>query len=228
MVLVGGQALIFWHHKYRNTSYLEGCPDEPLASRDIDFNGTAEDAGKISKAIGGKVVVAAKQFDPNVTNAVVSFKDEDGDDHNIDFIKLPRGVLDTEKEFRDRAMPVDWDTHAILVMNPWQILKSRLANLEQLDTHKGEHSQAQARAAIGCMLAFTHEVIDLKGYREALKLIGKLKDYLFGSDTPKNVYHEFNIDARDAMLQPCEHLPPAYREKQYPISMQQIAKKWSI
>ena len=51
-----------------------------------------------------------------------------------------------------------------------------------------------------------------KGKRAALKLIADLKAYLFGSQTPKAVYRDFGIDARDAIHPPCQHFPTAYQE----------------
>ncbi len=172
-------------------------------------------------------MVRAKKFDPNVTNAVVVYTDEDGDEHKVDFIKVPRGISDSQKVFLEKAIPTAWDTHAMLVMNPWQILRSRLANLEQLDTHKGEHSQAQGRAAIACMLAFTNQVLIEKGRAEAMKVIKQLKEYLFLSKTPCRVWKEFGIDARDAILPPTEMLGEAYGAKFYPITIEQITKKWN-
>ena len=59
------------------------------------------------------------------------------------------------------------------------------------------------------------------------ELIGELKAYLFGNRTPRKVWREFGIDARDALHPPCEHLPDAYREKEYAIAMAQVDKKWS-
>ena len=60
IALVGGQALLYWAHEFRETSYLNEHGSEPLASADVDFTGSADEADSISDAMGGKVVVRAK------------------------------------------------------------------------------------------------------------------------------------------------------------------------
>jgi len=72
---------------------------------------------------------------------------------------------------------------------------------------------------------FTREVAGTDSKR-ALKLIKELKGYLFGHDTPRAVWRDHGIDAREAILPPIETLPDMYRSKEFPSIMKQLKKKW--
>ncbi len=225
MALVGGQALLFWTHRYRFAPELITLGEEPLASRDIDFTAGQDVARAIALAIGGRVQLSTDPFDPSPTNAIVTYRDADGDLHKIDFIKVPHGLKENMKSFMEQCITVTMDEHKLRVMTPFQVLKSRLANLATLPTHQGTHSQAQCKASIYCMREFTRELANTDP-RSALKLLKKLKAYLLHDKSPNRVWRDVDIDAREAVLPPVPELPADYASKEYPALMARLARRW--
>lgn len=204
--------------------------DAPLASRDIDFTGTQENAESLAKSINGQVEYRAKRFDPNPTNAVVSYTDDDGDVHKIDVIKVPLGLRESLSmdAFLAHGVLV---THAsspsvhFKVMHPHHVLISRLTNLHQLPTHRGSHSQSQCLASIICQREFTREILDQRGIREALKHNETVFSYLLNHEAPKHAWLSYQIDARAALL--CDNTMGAkYVSTRYPQMLELLGKKW--
>ena len=230
LILVGGQALLVWAHRYRNTPELMEIGDEPLASKDIDFTGKREAAKEVARRLHG-VHKPAKQFDPGINYAVVTYKDADGDEHRIDFIRVPIGIPDTLSDFLAAGLKATTQTGPkpakFTVMHPYHVLRSRLMNLHRLDTHRGEHSQAQCTAAVFCQREFTRELLDSgdDGAKKARKSNERVFDYLFGDDTARLVLQGYGIDARAALLLD-DKLGDAFCTKRYPKMLEQLKKKW--
>lgn len=90
VVLVGGQAVAFWMRLLRPRS-RELARREPLTSKDIDFEGSAQAVRRAAGLLGGTMKLAS--MDDNTPNTgLVVFTDADGIESEIDFIDAPLGL----------------------------------------------------------------------------------------------------------------------------------------
>src|SRR5262249_31366428 len=90
IILVGGQALAFWSTRFAD---LLG-EVTVVASKDIDFEGSADAARTAAILLEAKVTIPSP-VEPSPMTGVVIFTDADGFDRTLDFIAAPRG-LDAE------------------------------------------------------------------------------------------------------------------------------------
>lgn len=88
VVLVGGQAIALWGEQLKE--YLPG-DEEPVTSRDIDFQGSSSAVVAAAELLGGTAEVAT--FDDHGPHAGVTvFSDHEGHTRVIDFLTAPYGL----------------------------------------------------------------------------------------------------------------------------------------
>jgi len=127
IVLVGGQALAFWSARFAEPA----GEIRVVASKDIDFEGSAAAARRAAQLLGGEVMIPPPR-EPSPMTGTVTFVDADGIDRSLDFIDAPRG-LDAE-DVRATAIRVELsmpsrDDRAVLwVMHPERCMESRIYN----------------------------------------------------------------------------------------------------
>lgn len=154
-VLVGGQALSVWIVKY-------GLPlptGLPVITRDTDFLTQSAMATalveKFARAINGKASFP-RRLDLTALVGQVELAISDDTYINVDVIFKVIG-LDPAKVLA-RAVRVDLSgSTTFLVMHPFDLLKSRLANLHELREKQNDKGAAQLRLAIAVARAYLQE-----------------------------------------------------------------------
>lgn len=154
-VLVGGQALSVWIVKYG----LPLPPALPVVTRDTDFLTQSPVATasveRFARAIGGKAIFP-RRLDLTALVGQVELAISDVMYVNVDVIFKVIG-LDPAKVLA-RAVRVELtDATTFLVMHPFDLLKSRLANLHVLREKQNDKGAAQLRLAIDVARAYLQE-----------------------------------------------------------------------
>lgn len=199
LVLVGGQAINYWLATYRDRepalSSLAG-----VTSSDVDFLGSRESVEKIAAAINGSV----KHEGPRVpTLAVVRFKDKNGQERIIDFLRSVHGL--DEKRIRQTAVAVELrDAHGqptgleLKIMHPVLCLESRVHNVHGLEKYRTPRGLAQLAAAVGCVRAYIVQCCDRNASRDAHKAIEVIEE-LACSDAGRGVRVAYGVDPLEAI-----------------------------
>jgi hypothetical protein len=100
VVLVGGQALAFWSARFSEPAGEISV----VASKDIDFEGSADSARRAAKLLGAEVMIPSPR-EPSPMTGTVTFVDADGIDRSLDFIDAPRGL--DAADVRETAIRVE-------------------------------------------------------------------------------------------------------------------------
>ncbi len=154
-VLVGGQALSVWIVKYG----LQLPADLPVITRDTDFLTQSAVATasveKFARAINGKASFP-RRLDLTALVGQVELAVSDESYVNVDVIFQIVG-LDPAKVLA-RAVRVELSgSTTFLLMHPFDLLKSRLANLHELREKQNAKGAAQLRLAIDVARAYLQE-----------------------------------------------------------------------
>ena len=154
-VLVGGQALSVWIVKYG----LQLPADLPVITRDTDFltqsAAVTASVEKFARAINGKASFP-RRLDLTALVGQVELALSDESYINVDVIFRIVG-LDPAKVLA-RAVRVELPgATTFLVMHPFDLLKSRLANLHELREKQNDKGAAQLRLAIDVARAWLQE-----------------------------------------------------------------------
>ncbi len=153
-VLVGGQALSVWVAKY-------GLPlpgDLPVITRDIAFLTQSAVARasveKFARAINGKASFPGR-LDLTALVGQVELDVSDESYVNVDVIFRVAG-LDPARVL-ERAIRVELGSTTFLVMHPFDMLKSRLANLHELREKQNDKGASRLRLGIAVARAYLQE-----------------------------------------------------------------------
>ncbi len=130
IVLVGGQALAFWSARFAEPA----GEIIPVASKDIDFEGSADSARRAARLLNAKVMIPSAR-EPSPMTGTVTFVDAEGFDRTLDFIESPRG-LDAE-DVRETAVRIQLTSRSegdavLWVMHPERCMESRIYNTAEL------------------------------------------------------------------------------------------------
>src|SRR5438105_11047386 len=130
MVLVGGQALLFW------ASYYGLEQPRSAVTKDADFLGTQADVRRLAVGLGGKAHFPHEKALTALMGQVT--KDLPGNDYiSIDVMFRLYGDITTEA-VRARAVAVELDGVAFTVMHPMDVLQSRLENVHGIAEKQDE------------------------------------------------------------------------------------------
>ena len=145
-VLVGGQALSVWIVKYG----LQLPPNLPVVTRDTDFltqsAGARASVEKFARAINGKASFPHRlALTALVGQVELAISDEQY--INVDVIFKVIGLEPAKVLARAVRVELPGST-TFLVMHPFDLLKSRLANLHALREKQNDKGAAQLRLGI--------------------------------------------------------------------------------
>lgn len=141
-ILVGGQSLIFWVSYYKIDGLLKGAP---AISKDADILGDRSHVAMIAKAIGGIAKYPPKKSITIISGQVLL--PVGGNEFvNIDVIHHV-GTMDTDGVKR-RAVEMDADGHAFLVMHPIDVLISRAENFRSITDKQNAAGLMQVTLAV--------------------------------------------------------------------------------
>lgn len=148
MVLVGGQALAFWLDRFGIDV------GDAVVSNDGDLLGDVVQARDLAQALGSRCLEPPKAARTSLV-AQLRLPAADGQERNIDVLHLLYTVSGLKKsaEFTRRALAnsveVEWRRgRTIRVMDPFDVLESRVQNAAGLLQDKGPHVLTQAQWAI--------------------------------------------------------------------------------
>ncbi len=187
-VLVGGQALAFWADHY---AVSRPADLEPAVSADADFIADGALARKLARMLGWKAWIPGFD-DATFQTGKVTQKQPDGSIKQVDFLSSVAGLATRDVVRRALEMEVP-EIGRLRVMNPIDVLDSRIQNLALIPAKRTRAGVSQARLAIGVARAFISAEIDEQGEKRALKLLERIAKIAAG-DGATRVFLEYGID----------------------------------
>lgn len=168
-ILVGGQSLIFWVSYYKIDGLLKAAP---AISKDADILGDRSHVAMIAKAIGGIAKYPPKKSITIISGQVL-LPVGDNEFVNIDVIHHV-GTMDTDGVKR-RAVEMDADGHAFLVMHPIDVLISRAENFRSITDKQNAAGLMQVTLAVKVAERYIVEAAK-RDEKVALKAIEKISE----------------------------------------------------
>jgi hypothetical protein len=149
VVLVGGQAVEFWA-RFLGLDMADSSA-ELLASKNIDFERSADAARAAADLLGGRSRLPSVDHHTPLTG-VMFVDDSDGIERRIDFLVSPLGP--DGRDVRDTAVDVEIGARraagdSLWAVHPERVMDSPLANIEILGiaaTHRWSRSSLTAGA----------------------------------------------------------------------------------
>lgn len=218
-VLVGGQALGFWadHYDVRRPADLE-----PAVSADADFIADGALARKLARTLGWKSWIPELD-DATFQTGKVTQKQRDGSVKQVDFLAGVAGLATRDVLRRALEMEVP-QIGVVRVMNPIDVLDSRIHNLALIPAKRTAAGVAQAMLAIDVARAFILEQIQQQGEKNALKLLARMVE--IASDIGAiRVYLKFGIDPLQAVPLEDFRTTSALHTKRWPQVTAKIAEQ---
>ena len=221
IVLVGGQAVAFWMRFFQEHGELEH--DEPLASKDIDFEGSAQSVRRAAELLAGRMRIASMD-DITANIGIVLFTDSDGVRREIDFIEAPLGL--SARDVRDTAVRITLPgadgiaESSIWVMHPERCMESRVANAIVLH-QTSPLAMRQLSASIACtkqwsnfILNDTHLPQDQR-VRAVLKINERIFRKCVDDKHFRDIVLDHDVQPFDALLIDDPRLPDTARDPRY-------------
>jgi hypothetical protein len=137
-IIVGGQALNIWGEHYFDRASEELRPFTPFQSKDIDFFGTAGDAAELARMLDAEFRTPSLDNVATPSSALIEIRLQ-GRLYFIDFLRsvagLDTGVMQSRARTLSIPHPHPNGNHPdieVLVLNPVDLLKSRIAGVTVL------------------------------------------------------------------------------------------------
>lgn len=231
IILVGGQAVSVWAQRLNVSDPL--LSSELLASKDIDFEGSADAARAAADLLGGRSRIPSFDHHTPLTG-VVFFDDGDGIERRIDFLVSPFGL--DGRDVRDTAVDIEIGSGAspatLWLMHPQRVMDSRIANVQILGIDD-PHAMAQLRTSITVARAWSQFLLDDESVveRDRVRAVLRLNERVFrncvGELRFRQLFAERGIDPFDAVLVDDDRLPEQFRHRRYPQMASQLADRRS-
>jgi hypothetical protein len=219
IVLVGGQAVSVWAQQLNVSDPLVSGL---LASKDVDFQGSADSARAAARLVGGRSRIPSFDHHTALTG-VAFFDDSEGNERRIDFLVSPLGL--DGRDVRDSAVDVEigagTSPAALWVMHPQRVMESRIANVQILGIDD-PHAMAQLRTSITVARAWSQFLLDDESIaeRDRVRAVLRLNERIFRKCVAelrfRQLFAERGIDPFDAVLVEDGRLPTAFRTTTLP------------
>jgi hypothetical protein len=225
MVLVGGQAVIFWAEYYRaRVAELESAA--PFTSKDTDFLGPAAAVEYCAGQLRGEALFPdANDITPNTGQVI--FADGRGRKQSIDFLRFicgPDADLIVRTSLRAVVLRNGEPTNSVVrIIHPELLMESRLANSVVLH-RRGAHGTKQLRASIFCCREYTRDQLRSGGPRAALSLNERVFRLCFKSRLGREAAGLEAPDPFDAVLADSA-FPGAFLRHRYPQMREWLAAR---
>ena len=187
-VLVGGQALAFWADHY---DVSRPADLKPAVSADADFIADGALARKLASALGWKSWIPGFD-DATFQTGKVTQKQPDGSVKQVDFLASVAGLATKDVVRRALEMKVP-KIGVVHIMNPVDVLDSRIQNLALIPAKRTPAGVSQARLAVDVTRAFIAEQIQEQGEKRALKLLERVTEIAWDIGAIR-VYLQYDID----------------------------------
>jgi hypothetical protein len=204
-----------------------GAASQPVASRDLDFQGYKSDVELAAKLLGGRLFVPGWDDHTPMTGKTV-FMDSEGYERTLDFLAQPYGL--EAEDVRQTAIEVDIEMEdgrliPLWVMHPERCLRSRVANSE-LPNKQTPLAWRQLDAAIGCVRAFGRLLLDEEDVplRTVMKLSERVYELARYDRRARKIYLERGVDVLQAIVDD-PRLPEAHRKVRLPQILRDVAER---
>jgi hypothetical protein len=198
--IIGGQATNFGRGSTRMPPQRTSSSRDPFTSKDIDYFGSQEVARHVAAALGGELLLPAKDdHTPSTAQVVTAIN---GKPLKIDFLGAVLGIRDRELRRGVSVLEVEGDldgrpaTVLIKVLHPVQCLKSRIISMLHPATRRTDRiARTQAEAALVIVRCFINDALDsADGWRDARDCLRTLYPYLRSDEYVKVADVELGID----------------------------------
>jgi hypothetical protein len=227
VVLVGGQAVDFWA-RFLGLDTADSSA-ELLASKDIDFEGSAGAARAAADLLGGRSRIPSFDHHTPITG-VVFFDDSDGIERRIDFLVSPLGL--DGGDVRDTAVNVEIGADA-----PRDSLGDASGTCHgkpdrdvQILGIDDAHALAQLRTSIAIAREWSRFLLADGSISEPDRVRGvlRLNERIFRKCVRdvhfRQLFADRGIDPFDAVLVDDDRLPSAFRERRYSQMREQLSR----
>lgn len=221
IVLVGGQAVTFWT-RFLGEHSSEVDSLAPIASKDIDFEGSARAVRRAAELLSARMRLASMD-DHTPNTGIVLFLDADGIEREIDFIDQPLGLR--ARDVRDTAVRLlvptgePGDEVGVWVMHPERCMESRVYNAQVLGKTNAL-ALRQLQASILCAREWSRYLLDDDHSPERVRAVLRINERIFRKcihDTHfRAVETDLAIDPFRAVLAGNEALPRRFHDIRYP------------
>lgn len=228
IVLVGGQAVSFWTRFLGERSSELGAL-APLASKDIDFEGSARAVRRAAELLSARMRLASMD-DHTPNTGIVIFLDADGVEREIDFIDQPLGlrardVRETAVQLLIPAAGGEGREVGVWVMHPERCMESRIYNAHVL-AKTDALALRQLNASILCAREWSRYLLDDDPSPERVRTVLKLNERVFRKCLRDMHFRAtvtgLEIDPFRAVLTDHIALPDRFKSTRYPQMLRQL------
>jgi hypothetical protein len=227
IVLVGGQAVAFWA-RFLGERSSEVAAFAPLASKDIDFEGSARAVQRTAALLGARMRLAS--MDDHTSNTgIVIFLDADGIEREIDFIDQPLGLR--ARDIRDTAVrlivpgDVAENESPVWVMHPERCMESRIYNAQIL-RKTDELAMRQLAVSVVCAREWSRYLLDDDFSQKRARAVLRINERIFRKCLRDMHFRAteltLGIDPFEAVLVEHPALPAQFRERRYPQMQERL------
>lgn len=232
IVLVGGQAVVFWTRFLGERSSEVGAL-APLTSKDIDFEGSARAVRRAADLLAARMRLASMdEHTPNT--GIVLFVDADGIEREIDFIDQPLGLR--ARDVRDTAVrlliPIgepDGEV-GVWVMHPERCMESRIYNAQVLGK-TDTLAMRQLQASILCAREWSRYLLNDDPSPERVRAVLRINERIFRKCRHDLHFREaqtgLGVEPFQAVLAEHEALPPRFQDTRYPQMCRRLEEQCS-
>jgi hypothetical protein len=221
LVLVGGQALAFWHDRLapRLADDLRAIPS---ASADVDFLGDRDLANLCAERLRGSLHVPSMDHPGTPQVGVVVFLTDDGKAHILDILETVFGLKAADIFAHSAMVRLAGGTVEFRVMDPVDCLLSRIHNIK-LSSHRNSHAANQLELSLPLAREYLLDLIDTGELDEALEGIERLFSFCVSTTFGQQSRLSTGIDAFAAVVVD-SRLPSQFREQHYPQMLEHLCR----
>jgi hypothetical protein len=231
--IIGGQATNFWAWFFQDVAPEDLKLKGPFTSEDIDCFGSQEVARHVAAALGGQLLLPAKDDHTPSTAQIVTVIN--GRHLKIDFLGAVLGIRDRELRRGVSVLEAQGNlegritTVLIKVLHPVQCLKSRIISMLHPATRRSDRiARMQAEAALVIVRCFIDDALSSAGgWRDAHDCFRTLYWYLRSDEFVKVADVELDIDVLTILrtFAHDERVDARYRELQLKKMIVNIEKR---
>ena len=218
-LLVGGQALAFWADHYsvpRPADLASGV------TADVDFIGDSMLARDLGRQLGWKTWIPSLD-EATPQTGKVTHRQPDGGVKQVDFLSGVVGL--TTKDLQRRASELDVPGIGRLrVIDPVDVLDSRIQNLDLLREKRTPGGIAQGKLAVAVARAHIRDLVRTETERVALKALERVAD-IAADPAAVRVFLRHGIDPLEAIPIDEFRTTPALQARRWPQIREEVARK---
>jgi hypothetical protein len=195
IVLVGGQAVMFWARHY-------GLIEETASlTRDIDFFGQRADIEDADLRLSNfNHETRYAQWDDSSPNAGLILIEVPGLKNRlvVDFLWAVQGLSGSELREKAVSTKMPGIDRPLLVLHPFMCMESKISNLGALPGKRSDEGIEQARLSVQIMKAYLGTLLSESRERDALKMLERVAR-IASSDASNYAFLACGVDVMQAI-----------------------------